>query len=264
MGRMIDRDEVVELVLSRVKGSSAEYGDVRMVESRTQVIHGEDRRIARIQDSEDSGFGVRVLYHGAWGFASSSVLTAGEVRRVTDLAVEIAKGSATLMKDPVMLCPEATHVDSIVTSARVDPFSVPLEEKTRLLLETMESLHKQAGIARSSAGLWARRDKKVFASTEGSKLQFDLLASAGDFEATAVHDSRFASRSFNTPHLRSGYELITDAQFLKEAPRVAAQAAEKVQAPEVAAGPYDLLLDPEHLSLTIHESCGHPSELDRA
>src|SRR5688500_10702964 len=191
MGRMIDRDELVELVLSRVKGSSAQYGDVRMVESRTQVIHGEDRRIARIQDSEDSGFGVRVLYHGAWGFASSSVLTAGEVRRVTDLAVEIAKGSATLMKDPVMLCAEATHVDS---------FSVPLEEKTRLLLETMESLHKQAGIARSSAGLWARRDKKVFASTEGSKLQFDLLASAGDFEATAVHDGRFASRSFNTPH----------------------------------------------------------------
>ena len=69
---------------------------------------------------------------------------------------------------------------------------------------------------------------------------------------------------FNTPHLRTGFELITDAQFLREAPRVAAQAVEKVRAPEVEAGDYDLLLDPEHLSLTIHESCGHPSELDRA
>ena len=261
---MIDRDEVIDLVLSRVKGSGAEYGDVRMLDGRTQVLYGEDRRIARIQDSEDSGFGVRVLYKGAWGFASSSVLTAGEVRRVTDLAIEIAKGSARLTNDPVTLCPEPVHVDSVVTSARVDPFAVPLEEKTRLLLETMETLHKQAGIARSSASLWARRDKKVFASTEGSKLQFDLLAVEGDFDATAVHAGRFASRSFNTPHLRTGYELISDAQFLKEAPRVAAQAVEKVKAPEVAAGRYDLLLDPEHLSLTIHESCGHPSELDRA
>ena len=264
MGKMIDRDEVVELVLSRIKGSGAEYGDVRMVESRSQVIYGEDRRIARVQDSEDSGFGVRVLYRGAWGFASSSVLTAGEVRRVSDLAIAIAKGSAALVNDPITLCPEPIHVDSVVTSVRVDPFSVPLEEKTRLLLDTMETLHKQAGVVRSSASLWARRDKKVFASTEGSKLQFDLLAVEGDFEATAVHDGRFASRGFNTPHLRTGYELITDAQFLKEAPRVAAQAVEKVKAPEVTAESYDLLLDPEHLSLTIHESCGHPSELDRA
>lgn len=264
MGKMIDREEVVDLVLSRIKAGGADYGDVRIVESLSQVLYGEDRRIARVQDSEDSGFGVRVLYHGAWGFASSSVLTAGEVRRVSDLAMAIAKGSAALVNDPVTLCPEPVHVDSVVTRARIDPFSVPLEEKTRLLLDTMETLHKQAGVVRSSAGLWARRDKKVFASTEGSKLQFDLLAVEGDFEATAVHDGRFASRGFNTPHLRTGYELIAEAHFLREAPRIAAQAVEKVKAPEVTAGSYDLLLDPEHLSLTIHESCGHPSELDRA
>jgi len=264
MGKMIDRDEVVDLVLARLKAAAVEYGDVRLLESRSQVISGEDRRIARIQDNEDSGFGVRALYRGAWGFASSSVLTAGEVRRVTDLAIEIAKGSARLANEPVALCPEPVHVDSVTTASRIDPFSVPLQEKTRLLLETMETLHKQTGVARSSASLWARRDKKVFASTEGSRLQFDLLAVAGDFEATAVHAGRFASRGFNTPHLRTGFELITDAQFLREAPRVAAQAFEKVRAPEVEAGDYDLLLDPEHLSLTIHESCGHPSELDRA
>ena len=264
MGKMIDREEVVDLVLSRIKAGGADYGDVRIVESLSQVLYGEDRRIARVQDSEDSGFGVRVLYHGAWGFASSSVLTAGEVRRVSDLAMAIAKGSAALVNDPVTLCPEPVHVDSVVTRARIDPFAVPLEEKTSLLLDTMETLHKQAGVVRSSAGLWARRDKKVFASTEGSKLQFDLLAVEGDFEATAVHDGRFASRGFNTPHLRTGYELIAEAHFLREAPRIAAQAVEKVKAPEVTAGSYDLLLDPEHLSLTIHESCGHPSELDRA
>ncbi|MBX3335792.1 MAG: TldD/PmbA family protein, partial [Nitrospira sp.] len=116
----------------------------------------------------------------------------------------------------------------------------------------------------SSASLWARRDKKLFVSTEGSHLEFDLLAGQGDCTATALHDGRFASRSFNTPHLRKGYELIEEADFLREATRVAHQAVEKVHAPVVDVGQYDLVLDPEHLSLTIHESCGHPSELDRA
>ena len=264
MKTMRERDEVVDLVLSRIRSSGAEYGDLRMLDSTTQVIRGEDRRIAAVQDSHDSGFGVRVLYRGAWGFAASSVLSAGEVRRVADLAVDVAKASAQLTEDPVRLCPEPVHRDTVVTPCRIDPFTVPLEQKTQLLLETMEILHRQAGVARSSAGLWFRRDRKLFASTEGTRLEFDLLASQGECEATAVSDGRFASRSYSTPHLRRGSELIEEAAFTGEAPRVAAQAVEKVTAPQVEAGVYDLVLDPEHLSLTIHESCGHPSELDRA
>jgi TldD protein len=128
----------------------------------------------------------------------------------------------------------------------------------------MESVHRQPGIVRSSASLWARRDRKLFVSTEGSRLEFDLLALSGDFDATAIHDGRFASRSFNTPQLRMGYELIDDANFLAVAPHIASEAVEKVKAPTTDPGQYDLVLDPEHLSLTMHESCGHPSELDRA
>lgn len=257
-------DEFSELALARVQASGAEYGDVRIQESLTQTITGEDRRIARIRDQQDRGFGVRVLYRGAWGFAASSILSLEEVPRVAALAVEIAKGSASLLQDPVQLAAEPVHHAGVVTAARVDPFAIPLEDKTRLLLETMEALHRQAGIARSTAALWARRDMKLFASTEGSRIRFDLLACQGEFSATAVHDGRFATRSFNTPSLRRGYELITEVDFPAEAPRVAAQAVEKVRAPQVEAGRYDMVLDPEHLSLTIHESCGHPSELDRA
>ena len=259
-----DWNELAELALKRIRAAGAEYGDIRILDSTTQVVHGEDRRIAAIRDMRDSGFGVRVLYHGAWGFAASSVMSLEEIPRVADLAVEIAKGSALLAAERVQLAPEPVYVDAVVTPPRVDPFTVPLEEKTKLLLETMEKLHAHAGVARSNATLWARRDLKLFASTEGSRINFDLLAVHGDLEATAVHDGRFASRGFNTPHLRTGYELITDANFLAEAPRVAAQAVEKVKAPPVEAGQYDLILDPEHLSLTMHESCGHPSELDRA
>ena len=257
-------DEFAELALKRIAASGAEYGDIRIQDSGTQTIEGEDRRIASIRDVRDIGFGVRVLYHGAWGFAASSVLSLEEVPRVADLAVEIAKGSASIALEKVRLAEEPIHRDRVVTPYRIDPFSVSLEKKADLLLNTMETLHRQSGIARSSASLWARRDKKLFVSTEGSHLEFDLLAGQGDCTATALHDGRFALRSFNTPHLRKGYELIEESDFLREATRVSDQAVEKVKAPVADAGQYDLVLDPEHLSLTIHESCGHPSELDRA
>jgi TldD protein len=257
-------DEFAETALKRLTASGAEYGDIRIQQSTTESIQGEDHRIASIRNIEDAGFGVRVLYHGAWGFAASSILSLEEVPRVAELAVEIAKGSASIAVEKVRLAEEPVHRDRVVTPCRIDPFSVPLEKKTDLLLNTMEALHRQAGIVRSSASLWARRDRKLFMSTESSRVEFDLLAGQGDCTATALHDGRFASRSFNTPHLRKGYELIEEADFLREAPRVANQAVEKVHAPVVDAGLYDLILDPEHLSLTMHESCGHPSELDRA
>lgn len=257
-------DELADVALKRVAASGAEYGDIRIVHSTSQTVGGEDRRIASVRDVEDRGFGVRALYHGAWGFAASSVLSGEEVPRVADLAVEIAKGSASLAIEKVRLADEPVHRDRVVTPCRLDPFEVPLERKASLLLATMEALQSRQGIVRSGAALWARRDRKLFVSTEGTNLEFDLLAGQGECSATAVTDGRFATRSYATPHLRRGYELIEEAEFLQEAPRVAAQAVEKVTAPPVEPGLYDLVLDAEHLSLTMHESCGHPSELDRA
>jgi TldD protein len=128
----------------------------------------------------------------------------------------------------------------------------------------MDAVQREPEIVRSSAILWTRRDRKLFASTEGTRVEFDLLAVQGEFTATARYDGRFASRSFSTPHLRTGYELIEAADFMTHAARIALQAIEKVKAPPVRPDLYDLVLDPEHLSLTMHESCGHPSELDRA
>ncbi len=250
--------------LERVRAAGATYADIRFMDSRTESLHGEDGRVAQIQDTRDSGFGIRVLYDGAWGFAASAIVSAEEVPRMADLAVEIAKGSATLRRAPVSLVEESAHRDCVVTPRRIDPFRLPLEQKAALLVESMGGLQGQAGVVRSRAHLWARRDLKLFVSTDASHLEFDLLAVHGEIEATAAHDGRFASRSMNTPYLRMGYELIEEAGFATAAPRVAAEAVEKVRAPAVDPGVYDLVLDGEHLSLTIHESCGHPSELDRA
>ena len=257
-------DELAELAITRIRNSGADYGDIRIIHSTTQTIRGEDRRIASVREFRDSGFGVRVLTQGAWGFAASSIKSMEEVPRVVDLAIEIAKASATLVNDPVKLADEPVHRDWVRTDLKIDPFQIPLEKKTTLLLNTMESLHQKPGIVRSQAHFWTRKDEKLFCSTDGSRIQFDLLAVQGGFVGTAIHEGRFASRSFNTPHLRKGYELIAEADFLSVAGRVADEAVEKVTSPPVAPGLYDLVLDPEHLSLTMHESCGHPSELDRA
>jgi TldD protein len=257
-------DELADIALTRLRQTGVDYGDVRILDTTAQTIHGEDRRIAGVREGSNRGIGVRALYKGAWGFAASSILSLEEIPKIADLAVEIAKGSASLAIERIRPAPEPVHRDTVVTAYRIDPFSVSLEEKTRLLLDLMETVHRQPGIVRSGANLWAQRDRKLFVSTEGSHIEFDLLALQGDFFATAVHDGRFATRTFNSPHLRMGYELIHDLDWLAQAPRVAAEAVDKVRAPVVEPGRYDLVLDPEHLSLTIHESCGHPSELDRA
>ncbi len=257
-------DEFAELALARVRRSGVEYGDIRIQRSVTGHVRGEDGRIASVHDAEDVGFGVRVLYHGAWGFAASSVLSLEDVPRVADLAVELAKHAASIATEKVWLVEEPVYRDRVVTAVRIDPHTVPLEKKTGLLLETMETLHGRPNIIRSTAEIWWCRDRKRFQSTEGSVLDFDLSAVNGSISATALLDGRFATRSFNLPYLRQGYELIEETRWSEEAIRVAREAVEKVRAPAVGDGVYDLVLDPEHLSLTIHESCGHPSELDRA
>ncbi|MHC4550480.1 MAG: TldD/PmbA family protein [Planctomycetota bacterium] len=258
-------ETVADAALREIRRSGARYGDLRLLNTTRQTIRGRDGRIAGVSDAVDHGFGVRVLYRGAWGFAASCVTTPTEAVRVAKLAVEIAQGSAQLTHDPVKLAPEPVHTPPpVATPFRMDPFAVPLEKKTQLLLAAMETMQGVAGIRRTSGNLWAQRDRKLFASTEGSRIHFDLLAVHGRIGATAVHEGRFASRTFMTPYLRTGFELVEEADLAGAATRVANEAVAKVKAPAVAAGPYDLVLDPAHLALTIHETCGHPTELDRA
>lgn len=259
-----DWPQLAQLALSRVKAGGCAYGDIRLLETHNQSVRAEDRRIANVGERFDSGFGIRVLYNGAWGFAASADFTPAEVERTAERAVEIARASHMLMQTPVKLADEPVHRDRVKTAFKVDPFTVPLEERCNLLLNACEIVHKEKGIIRSNGFLWTQRDIKHFASTEGTVLDFDLLAVGGSFGATAKNDDDFQSREYSVPFIRSGYEHITAADFVSQAPRVAAQAVEKVNAKQPTPGKYDLVLDPAHLSLTIHESCGHPTELDRA
>lgn len=255
---------LAEIALKRLRRGGADYGDIRILTTTRQSIIGRDRRIERVDDDRDSGFGVRALVGGGWGFAASPIMTPVEIARVADLALEIARASNTFSSTPLKLAPEPPHRDHVTTAFEVDPFSVSIDEKTRILLDTMEALQSVDKIRRCSATIWMQRDEKLFASTEGALIRFDLLATHAGTNATAVTDGRFAARSYETPYQRVGFEQIRAANLPTEASRVAREAVEKASATPIDAGDYDLILDPRHLSLTIHESCGHPSELDRA
>ena len=253
-----------QLALSRVKAGGCEYGDIRLIETRNQSVRAEDGRISNIGDRYDSGYGIRALYQGAWGFAASADFSNAEIERTAQRAVEIARASHTLMKTPVKLAEEPVHRDKVKTAFEVDPFTISFEDKCALLLSVSEVLHKEKGIIRSNGSIWTQRDIKHFASTEGSTIDFDLLAVGAGFGATAKAGDDFQSREYSLPYRRAGYEHITAGKLLDNAPRVAAQAIEKVNAKAPTPGKFDLVLDSGHLSLTIHESCGHPTELDRA
>lgn len=135
-------DELAELALNHVRHSKAEYGDIRIQHIDTQTIRGEDRRIANIQDTQDTGFGVRVFYDGAWGFAASSILSIEEIPRVADLAIQIAKGSASINQSRIHLTTEPIYQGTVKTPWKRNPFDVPLQEKTALLITTMGLLHQ--------------------------------------------------------------------------------------------------------------------------
>lgn len=257
-------DALAELAIRTIRAGGADYGDIRLLLSTGRSLNGRDRRIANISDRRDAGFGIRVLYRGAWGFSAGSLVTEAEIERVAAEALAIARGSASRITEPARLAPEPPHRDTVRTALKVDPFAIPLAEQAAMLQAAMDAMQSTPGVARSSASIWMQRDQKLFASTEGAQIHFDLVAIQGGLRATALHEGRFASRGFTTGHQRTGFELIRAADLLAQAPRVAADAVEKVRAPEVAPGAYDLVLDGPHLSLTIHESCGHPTELDRA
>lgn len=256
--------ELAQMALQRTRKGGADYADIRLIETRTQTVRARDQRISAITDGYSGGYGIRALYGGAWGFAAGADWSPEGITNVADRAVEVAKASAMLMKKPVRLAGEPVHHDKVVTPSKIDPFDVPLSDKCDLLLGACEILHRCKEVTRSRGSLWAQRDRKHFASTEGTAIDFDLLATGGGFGGTAIKAGDFQSRSLLLPYLRCGYEQIVEADFVGQAERVADQIVEKINASQPAPGLYDLVLDPAHLALTIHESCGHPTELDRA
>jgi TldD protein len=240
------------------------YGDIRLGHYRQQSLAARDERLESAAESESAGFGVRVLDRGAWGFAASNQLTSAEIERVTREAVAIARASALAMQAPVELAAEPVHQDVRYASpCERDPFAVPLAEKVALLLAVNAAL-KRGAVKVAESRMRFHRRHQLFASLEGSTIETVIVQAGASETASAVGSDDSQERGYEIPTANAGYEHIAAGDLLGHAERVAAEAEEKLKAAPCPGGTYDLVLDPHHLSLVIHESCGHASELDRA
>ena len=259
--------ELTGLALDTATRLGATYADIRIIQTQSESVSAKNEKVSDIGKSEDEGFGVRVIADGAWGYASSSVLTKSEIQRIAAAAVDTAKASATLKKADVELVPEESHVDVWRTPFDKDPFGVPLETKIDLLLKINAEMMKVKDIKVASSQMRFKRELQFFASNEGSFIEQELLRSVAGYSATAVGGGDMQTRSYPCSHggggRCKGYELIDELALLENAQQTAEEAAALLRAPECPEKTTDLILGGSQLALQIHESIGHPIELDR-
>ena len=265
---MPDMNTLMSRCLDTAVQRGASYADIRVVENKTQNISVRDGIVDALSDDQSTGFGVRVLVNGAWGFASSHDLSLAEAERVTGLALEIARASALVRGSRVDLGPAATSRGSYRTPFVVDPFSVAPEEKLGMLLAADAEVARVKEIRSRKSNLVCIREQKWFANSEGASTEQTIVESGGGILATAVADGEVQVRSYPNSFARQqvtgGWEAVVSWDLPGNAFRIASEAAELLTAdPCPGEISTNLVLGGAQLALQVHESCGHPIELDR-
>ncbi len=278
-----DKKALADAALNAAKGRGATYADVRIGRYLNQFINGRETKIQNITSTESYGAGVRVIANGTWGFAATQDVTAEGLARAAQQAVEIAKANARLQTEPVQLAAEPGHGEvSWRTPIQKNAFEISIAEKADLLTAVGDAALK-AGASYIFTGLFLVNEQKYFASTDGSYIDQDIHRTWPNFQVTVTDQAsgKFEQRSELSAPVGMGweymagraadkittpagvivygrsYDMVEDARFAAE------HAKAKQNAKTVEAGKWDLVLDPSHVWLTIHESVGHPLELDR-
>ena len=254
------------LETARLKG--AQYADIRVVHSAEQSLSVKNGVVDGLSSGESLGFGVRVLAEGgAWGFASSRNLTAPEVDKITDLAVKIAKASALVRGEPVNLGPAVASRGTYTTPIQVDPFTISIEDKLNLLMQADAAMARVTGVNVRRGSLVFIREHKTFANSEGADIEQTIYEAGAGIEALAVGGDEVQRRSYPDAFRQqgaAGWEYILAMDLPGNAERIAAEAVQLLTAdPCPSDRVTTLILGSQQLALQIHESCGHPIELDR-
>jgi TldD protein len=258
---------VVELAaeaLGAAKDAGATYADVRIGRYRRQSINTRERQITGVSDSESYGLGVRALISGSWGFAATSTMTKEGVVKAAREAARIAKAAKAVQTRPVELAPTPAVKGTWMTPVTRDPLEVPIEDKVALLFASNEAALKVPGIRFVTSGLQLLREIKTYVNSEGTETTQTFIRVGPSWQATATGKGGFQAYSEELAPRSAGWEYITSLDMPGNAAKWASLAVEKLGAKTVEPGRYDLILDPTNLWLTIHESIGHPTELDRA
>lgn len=258
-----------DAALARAAELGATHADFRFERVRYQYLAARDGVLQTASDAEDVGFAVRVIHRGAWGFASGVVLTDEEARRIAETAIAVAEVAAEMTTTPVQLAPEPVYDDVTWVSAYdLNPLEVPTAEKASVLTEWTNRLRQHASVGHATAELQQVQENKYYADLAGTRTTQQRVRLQPGFEAMGSDEKTgiFDSMSSIAPPVARGWEYLTDGRYdwdaeLAEVPELL---AEKLVAPSVEPGSYDLVIHPSNLWLTIHESIGHATELDRA
>lgn len=257
--------KLADLAISLSKKNGASYSDFRLSNFKSQRISTRENVIQGISENENFGFSVRVLVDGAWGFASSSTFNEAEVKRVTELACGIAKANKVIQTRNVELVAVPSYNDTWKTPIKKNPFDVSIDEKVNFLFNINEKA-KSLGANYCSSFMWAVNEWKYFVSSEGSYIKQDLHRIWPGFDITIINKDtgEFEQRDSLTTPIGKGYEYVEEYDFMGDVETAVEETKMKFSAKPVEPGKKDIILDPTNLWLTIHESCGHPAELDRA
>ncbi len=258
--------ELADAALDQARALGAQHADFRVVRIRGQRIALSDGRLQSLSDGDDSGLAVRVVVDGTWGFASAVDLTADAARTAARQAVEVARVAAAMNTERIELAPEPAHGDVTWVSAyEIDPFTVSPREKVDLLADWSARLLAHEAVSHVDAGLYQVKENKFY-TDGGTTATQQRVRLYPQLTAVAVTESGFDDMRTLAPPAGRGWEYLTGTgwDFDAELAELPDLLAAKLTAPSVEAGRYDLVIDPSNLWLTIHESIGHATELDRA
>ena len=280
---VIVKKRMADVALNTAKSMGATYGDARIGRYLNQYVFTREDKVQNVVNTESFGIGIRVIANGTWGFASTNDVTEDGIKNATMQAVAIAKSNSRIQKEAVKLAPIESYGEvSWKTPIKKDFKEVPVGEKVDLLL-TANAAAMDNGANFVSSILFMVNEQKYFASTEGSYIDQDIHRIWPTFDVTAVDRDagKFKSRQALSAPMGLGYEYMDGLEseklegpeglrlyrnsydIIEDATLAAKQAKQMLSAKSVEAGKYDLVLEPNHLGLTIHESVGHPLELDR-
>jgi TldD protein len=256
--------ELAKEALDAARSAGASYVDVRVGRYRRQTIATRERQVSGVSDNESYGIGVRTLVNGCWGFAATSVMNRAGTRQAALEAVTLSKAARAVQKRGVELAPVTPVVGTWVTPVRQDPLEVAIEDKIALLLAANEAALKVKDVRFVNSGLSLLREVKTLLTSEGTNVTQTMIRVGPAFSCTAISGNDFQTYDEELAPRGLGWEYVESLNLPGNAERWASNAAEKLKAKSVEVGSYDLILEPTNLWLTIHESIGHATELDRA
>jgi TldD protein len=258
---------VAKLALDAASGRDVTYADARVVSIRSRALSTKNGRVGHASESESLGIGVRVIADGAWGFAATADLGRDAVEAAARRALEIAKASARMKKEDIRLAPEAAAVAEWATPYTVDPFATSVEENIDLLLRVDAEIRVNQGVTLAETGMNFQRDESWFLSSEGADIHQTKYSTGAGYTAYAFAGAEIQKRSypnsFGGQWQNRGYELIDEMKLVENARRIGEEAVALHHADQCPEGAHTIILDGSQLGLQIHESVGHPIELDR-